>query len=158
MWRQGEVRKGGIMFVLGPALPLLTAAFLSSPCGSCTTSPSEGGMSDGKVMLCILVRFYFDAGEQDLVAYWSKVLPWAITPKFKFKFKSNCFEAHLCDDSPQGPNKVVFFELGLLSRVTSLFSNVHVMPGHTGICLTEWPKKRKVSQNHKTHFIPVFIS
>ena len=28
----------------------------------------------------------------------------------------------------------------------------------TGICLTEWPKKRKVSQNHKTHFIPVFIS
>ena len=29
---------------------------------------------------------------------------------------------------------------------------------HTGICLTEWPKKRKVSQNHKTHFIPVFIS
>ncbi|XP_063678781.1 uncharacterized protein LOC134814544 [Bolinopsis microptera] len=25
--------------------------------------------------------------------------------------------------------------------------------GSTGICLTEWPKKRKVSQNHKTHFI-----
>ena len=24
--------------------------------------------------------------------------------------------------------------------------------------LTEWPKKRKVSQNHKKHFIPVFIS
>ena len=24
--------------------------------------------------------------------------------------------------------------------------------------LTEWPKKRMVSQNHKTHFIPVFIS
>lgn len=56
------------MFVLGPALPLFTAAFLSSPCGSGTTSPSGGGMSDGKGMLCVFVRFYFDVGERDLVA------------------------------------------------------------------------------------------
>ena len=54
-------------------------------------------------------------------------------------------------------NKVVITEHSII-KVVTLRKREKLKKLFTGICLTEWPKKRKVSQNHKTHFIPVFIS